>query len=55
VGFDYGFLGEPGNQERIGDGLSAMRWVGLLADAGFQSIDILLRDPEKVVLAGAKP
>jgi hypothetical protein len=30
-----------------------MRWVGLLTDAGFESIDILLRDAEKVVLAEA--
>jgi SAM-dependent methyltransferase len=55
VGCDYGFLGEPGGQDRIGDGLSVMRWVGLLADAGFESVDILLRDPEKVVLASVKP
>jgi SAM-dependent methyltransferase len=55
LGYDYGFLGEPGNQDRIGDGLSVMQWVGLLADAGFRSIDILLRDSEKVVLASAKP
>jgi hypothetical protein len=31
-----------------------MQWVGLLADAGFESIDILLRDAEKVVPAGVK-
>ncbi|PYX36026.1 MAG: hypothetical protein DMG81_16910 [Acidobacteria bacterium] len=56
VGYDYGFLGDPpDNQDRIGDGLSVMRWVGVLADAGFQSIDILLRDAEKVVLASVKP
>jgi len=56
LGYDYGFLGDPpDNQNRIGDGLSAMRWVGLLADAVFRSIDILLRDGEKVVLASVKP
>jgi SAM-dependent methyltransferase len=56
VGYDYGFLGDPpDNQNRIGDGLSVMQWVGLLTDAGFESIDILLRDAEKVVLAGVKP
>ncbi len=55
VGYDYGFLGEPDGQNRIGDGLSAMQWVGLLTDAGFESIDILLRDAEKVVLASIKP
>jgi SAM-dependent methyltransferase len=55
VGYDYGFLGEPDGQGRIGDGLSVMRWVALLTGAGFASIDILLRDAEKVVLAAVKP
>jgi SAM-dependent methyltransferase len=54
LGYDYGFLGEPGGHDRMGDGLSAMQWVDLLTDAGFQSIDLLLRDAEKVVLAGVK-
>ena len=52
---DYGFLGEPDDQKRIGDGLSVMQWVGLLTGAGFGSIDILLRDAEKVVVASVKP
>lgn len=55
VGCDYGFLDNPDDQNRIADTLSAMQWVGLLTDAGFESIDILLRDAEKVVLASAKP
>jgi len=55
VGYDYGFLGEPDDRDRIGDGLSVMQWIGLLANAGFKSIDILLRDAEKVVLASVKP
>jgi len=55
LGYDYGFLGEPDDQNRIGDRLSVMQWVGLLTDAGFESIDILLRDAEKVVLASVKP
>ena len=55
LGYDFGFLGEPDAQDRIGEGLSVMQWVGLLADAGFESIDILLRDAEKVVVAGIKP
>jgi len=56
LGYDYGFLGDPpNNQNRIGDGLSVMQWVSLLKDAGFESIDILLRDAEKVVLASSKP
>jgi SAM-dependent methyltransferase len=55
LGYDYGFLSDPDNQNSIGDELSVMRWVGLLADAGFESIDVLLRDPEKAVLASIKP
>jgi len=55
LGHDYGFLGEPDNQTRIGDGLSVMQWVRLLTDAGFEAVDILLRDAEKVVLASVKP
>jgi SAM-dependent methyltransferase len=56
VGYDYGFLGAPPeDQDHIGDGLSVMQWVGLLRDSGFESIDILLRDSEKVVLASARP
>jgi SAM-dependent methyltransferase len=56
LGYDYGFLGDPSdNQNGIGDGLSAMQWVRLLADAGFESIDILLRDAEKAVLVSVKP
>jgi hypothetical protein len=54
VGYDYGFLGEPGRGDRIGDGLSAMQWACLLTDAGFESVDVLLRDAEKVVLAGVR-
>ena len=56
IGYDYGFLGDPpDNQNRIGDTLSVMQWVALLTRAGFSSNDILLRDAEKVVLAGIKP
>jgi hypothetical protein len=55
LGCDYGgYLGEP-DQNRIGDKLSVLRWVDLLTDAGLESIDILLRDTEKVVLAAVKP
>ncbi|HKN34776.1 MAG TPA: class I SAM-dependent methyltransferase [Terriglobales bacterium] len=56
IGCDYGFLGAPpDNQNRIGNGLSVMQWVSLLKDARFESVDILLRDAEKVVLANVKP
>jgi len=56
LGYDYGFLGDPpDDQNHIGDRFSVMQWVGLFTDAGFESIDILLRDAEKVVLAGVRP
>ena len=56
VGCDYGFLGDPpDDQQHIGDSLSVMQWVDLLTDAGFQSVDILLRDVEKAILASVKP
>ena len=55
LGYDYGFLGDPDDHNRIGDGLSVMQWVGLVTDAGFESVDIMLRDAEKVVLASVRP
>jgi trans-aconitate methyltransferase len=53
--YDYGFLGDPDDQNHIGDSLSVMQWVRLLTDAGLGSIDILLKDAEKAVLACLKP
>jgi len=47
-------LGEPG-EDHIGDKLSVLGWVGLLKTAGFTAIDVLLRDPEKVVVAALRP
>ena len=55
MGYDYGFLGDPpADHSQIGDSLSVMQWIGLLTDIGFKSIDILLRDAEKVVMAGMR-
>jgi trans-aconitate methyltransferase len=48
-------LAEPDEQNHIGDKLSVLGWVRLLEVAGFASIDILLRDPEKVVVAALRP
>lgn len=55
LGYDYGFLGDPDGEGHIGETLSVKQWIRLLADAGFESIDILQRDAEKVVLASVKP
>jgi len=55
LGYDYMDLQGRPPEHVIGDMLSVLGWVGLLQDAGFQSIDVLLRDSEKVVAAAAKP
>jgi SAM-dependent methyltransferase len=58
LGYDHACSTGPGEldeQERIGDKLSVLGWVGLLKAAGFDSIDVLLRDPEKVVLGALRP
>jgi SAM-dependent methyltransferase len=47
-------LGSP-NPHRIGDGMSVSGWMRFLKDAGFESIDVLLRDADEVMLAAAKP
>jgi SAM-dependent methyltransferase len=39
---------------RIDDDLTAAEWVELARGAGFASADVLLRDPEKVVVAALK-
>jgi SAM-dependent methyltransferase len=56
LGYDHiKELGERADQNRISDKLSVLGWVGLLKAAGFDSIDILLRDAEKVVVAALRP
>ena len=54
LGYDYIDLQGKPPEHVIGDRLSVLGWIGLLKDAGFQSIDVLLRDPEKVVVAAVK-
>ena len=43
------------DENHIDDKLSVLGWVQLLRNAGFETIDILLRDTEKVVAAARKP
>jgi SAM-dependent methyltransferase len=55
LGYDYiKELGER-DESNIDDKLSVRGWVEMLKAAGFNSIDVLLRDPEKVVLAALRP
>jgi SAM-dependent methyltransferase len=55
LGYDYGFLGEPDDEGHMGDTLSVKQWIHLLTETGYGSVDILLRDSEKVVLASVRP
>jgi SAM-dependent methyltransferase len=48
-------LGKKRDPKRISDRLSVMGWIELVKNAGYRSIDVLLRDPEKVVIAALKP
>ena len=56
LGYDHSKM--PGSREPtlIGDrGLPDQEWSRLLMNAGFDSVDVLLKDNEKVVLAARKP
>jgi SAM-dependent methyltransferase len=56
LGYDHlKELGERADENRIDDKLSVLGWVWLLQATGFDSIDILRRDAEKVVVAALKP
>jgi SAM-dependent methyltransferase len=39
---------------RVGDGLTVVDWIALAREAGFASVDVVLRDSEKVVIAALK-
>jgi SAM-dependent methyltransferase len=58
LGYDHRNFrgGRPPGRGEIGDrGIPVLEYVALLKNAGFESIDVLLRDSEKVVLASSKP
>jgi SAM-dependent methyltransferase len=57
LGYDHREVlgGRPAGRKEIGDrGVPLLEYVALLKHAGFESIDALLRDAEKVVLASCK-
>ena len=47
-------LGPP-DPLRINDRMSVLGWIRLLKNSGFESVDVLLRDADEVILAAAKP
>jgi hypothetical protein len=55
LGYDYTKLLGSRDSHLIGDRMPVSGWVRVLRDAGFESIDVLLRDADEVMLAAAKP
>ena len=54
LGYDHTkLLGRRDPQ--LSEGMPGSGWVRILRDAGFQSLDVLLRDADEVMLAAAKP
>jgi len=54
LGYDHTkLLGS--RDSRLDDKMPVSGWVRILRDAGFRSIDVLLRDADEVMLAAAKP
>jgi SAM-dependent methyltransferase len=55
LGYDHTkFLGSR-DSNRISDEMPVTGWIRLLKNAGFDSIDVLLRDDDEVILASSKP
>ena len=53
LGYDHTkLLGSRDSQ--LSEGMPVLGWVQILRDAGFESIDVLLRDADEVMLAAAK-
>ncbi len=55
LGYDHTRLLGSRDPNRIGDGIPVLEWIQLLKNAGFESIDVLLRDADEVFLASSKP
>ena len=54
LGYDHPALWGPRDATRIGDELSVAGWIRLLEGAGFELLDVLLRDADQVVIAAQK-
>lgn len=55
LGYDHTKLLGSRDVHRIDEGMPVSGWIQLLRDAGFGSIDVLLRDADEVILAAIKP
>jgi SAM-dependent methyltransferase len=54
LGYDHIKLLGPRDSNRIDDDLSVAGWLKLLANAGFEHTDVLLRDADEVIVAALK-
>jgi len=54
LGYDHTALLGPRDANRIGDALSVGGWISLLERAGFELIDVLLRDADQVIIGALK-
>ncbi len=54
LGYDHTALLSPREANRIGDDMSVAGWIRLLERAGFELIDVLLRDADQVVIGALK-
>jgi len=54
LGYDHTeFLGSR-SDSRIGDGMTVRGWIGLVEASGFQTVDVLWRDADVVIIAARK-
>jgi SAM-dependent methyltransferase len=54
LGYDHVALWGPRDDDRIGDGMTVAGWMRMLERAGFDVVDVLLRDADQVVLGAMK-
>lgn len=54
LGYDHVKLLGSRDSNRIDDEMSVVGWLTLLADAGFQQADVLLRDADEVIIGAVK-
>jgi SAM-dependent methyltransferase len=54
VGYDHTELLRPRGGGRIGDGMTVRGWIDLVETSGFQTVDVLWRDADVVIVAARK-
>lgn len=54
LGYDHTTLLGPRESNRIGDAMSVAGWIRLLEQAGFEHVDVLLRDADQVIIGAQK-